>query len=152
MVLDADGRARELVVTESGSATATASLPGVLDEAGPSWRRGKRWTAEAHLDLSDPEAARATAAYFDQLRRPIPHVGIPRAPATLRRLIAERADIELRSYDLDASSSSTGGEVGEGMQAGLGKQSGEVETHLVSAMSRGPDGAWRVRDDCLDAA
>jgi hypothetical protein len=158
VVLDRAGDPRELVVTATGELHGAAELPAALAEVAgyllvpAAAGGGRQWTVETHLDLSDPEARRVAGAFVEEIRHPGVHIGSKVAPsAQLRRLLGERGQTEARTYALDERSGGFGGHLAAGPKIGGAKETKRRMTRLLAAASRGPDRAWRRRDDCLAA-
>ncbi len=154
VVFDRRGTARELVVTTGGRLERSLDLPGALAEVagflGAAGGRGRLWTAEAHLELTDPVTRRVAAAFVDAVVHPRPHVGAAVAPdAALRELLRERATIEARTYALGVSRDGAGLHAAAGARLGAGYERLEEHSRLLAAVSRGPDRTWRRRDDCM---
>jgi hypothetical protein len=103
---------------------------------------GRRWEVDARLDLADPAAAAAWAAY----RR------APLSPAAIRALgerLRARAALDVRAYRVAGSTRG----VSAGIAAGPGV-GGELEhaverADLVAAASRPAGGAWELRTECV---
>jgi hypothetical protein len=153
-----DGRPVSLTVIDTGTLSGSMDLPTRLQPiagalAVPS--RGHRaWVTESHLDLGEPDNLAAAQDLVAQLRSPRPRIGgLVDVPEALERALAERAVVNARTYSMSGSSYSAGltgrvGGVGGGFDGG--QETGSA--HLVAAMTRGMDGRWRQRDDCLKEA
>ena len=152
-----DGRWIDLAVTRTGELGTSVDLPkdvaaalGTLDLPGSPPRR---WVTDSHLDLGDPQNLAAAQAFVAGLRDPL-H---PR-PADGRDRRAVAADAGRRGHrraHLRGRHETRGaeGRVGAGAQIGGKYQtSTEQSARLVAATTRGLDGQWRVRDDCLEEA
>lgn len=154
LTVDRAGRWVRLTATRTGEVAATATLPPAIaavagDVAAPT-RGGRRWITEAHLDLSDPASLAAAQALVAGLRAvpPRPAAAV-RAAATVARLLDERGVVDVRTY---AVSRTTGGfelHAGAGAGAGVRRETSTEQTRLLAATTRGLDGRWRRRDDCL---
>jgi hypothetical protein len=58
--------------------------------------------------------------------------------------------VHARTYDADERRYGVDGSVGvEGVQLGASLSRTLLDSHLVAAATRGLDGVWRVRGDCL---
>ncbi|HYF27664.1 MAG TPA: hypothetical protein VD931_18120 [Baekduia sp.] len=159
--VDAAGRPRDLVVVETGVLEGSRDLPAEVSEAsgllssGSGSARGARgWVVERHLDLTVPAnlaAARAAIAAARGGARV--GFGDPTTPgAALRARLAGAAVVHARTFAVDATSH--GGEVGGAVAGvGLGLEGGHdvTTTRLLAAATRGLDGRWVRRDDCLPA-
>lgn len=153
LTLDRHRRPVELALLTSGvlrgGDSMPASLAGVLGTASPPGLRsgipgsGGRWELDARVDLTDPDVARAWAAYRHA----------PASSAAARALgerMRRRARLDVRTYRTSSSMQGFRGSVGVGVKLG-----GEIEhtidrADLVAAASRPPGGVWERRDDCLD--
>jgi hypothetical protein len=143
---DAAGRAVDLSLVRTGTLEGSADLPPELAEvagrlgirSGAAPRR--TWSAEHHLDLTVPEHARAARAVLDALAR--------RSAGPLGRLLRERGTVEARTYAVDEREEGAAGTVRVGVGIGLEAGRTTTTTRLLAAASRGPDGAWRTREDC----
>ena len=62
------------------------------------------------------------------------------------------AVIDARTYAIDNDTSGLEGRVGRGAQIGFEYEKRTEKARLVAATTRGIDGQWRVRDDCLKEA
>lgn len=157
VVTDREGRARELVVAATGELRSSAALPsGLAEVAGllmvpAAGAAGRRWSTETRLDLSDPDARRAARSFVEEIRRPRPHVlsGAPSPSEALRRLLRERGRTEARTYALEQEGDGFGGHVAAGVKVGGAVDARRRTMRLLAAASRGPDGVWRGRRDCL---
>ena len=59
--------------------------------------------------------------------------------------------VHARTYDADERRYGIDGSVGvEGVQLGASLSRTLLDSHLVAAATRGLDGVWRVRGDCLE--
>jgi hypothetical protein len=158
LTVDRDGRPVDLAVIASGSLGGSIDLPtrlqplaGMLDVP----TRGRRaWVTESHLDLTDAESLAVARNLLAAVREPRPRLGGPAgiSPALERRL-DERAVVDARTYTLAGSEygADLHGRVG-GVGAGVDVAAGTESAQLVAAMTRGIDGQWRRRDDCLEEA
>ena len=71
--------------------------------------------------------------------------------AALRRRLDEVGVVHARTYDADQRRYGIDGSVGvEGVQLGASLSRTLLDSHLVAAATRGLDGVWRVRHDCLE--
>jgi hypothetical protein len=152
--LDAGGRPLDLQVIGSGRFDGSRDLPdvlqpvaGLLDTATTGERR---YEVTAHLDLTDPQNAAAAGSLVAALLRRGVHVGPPPALSqALRRHIEERGTIEARVLDQQLDATDVGGRVALGAEVGLGVHREHGSLRLVAAASRGLDGQWLRREDCV---
>ncbi|HWH94472.1 MAG TPA: hypothetical protein VNT03_11485 [Baekduia sp.] len=149
--VDASGRPLDLRVTAAGRFGGSRDLPAVVQPvAGLLAARGegeRRFEVTAHLDLTDARSLAAARDLVDAMKRK--HA---RATPTreLRRLIDERGTIEARVLTEQASSDENGLEGGaHGVALGYARQVERRERQLVAATSRGLDGQWITRTDCV---
>lgn len=154
--LDRQGRAVDLSVVQGGAFRGSADLPpiasevaGVLDVPSSGERRVE---VERHLDLTVPAHAEAARGVLAALQRGRPDAAV--GPALhLGRLLRERATVDARTYGVERDASTL---VDSGFKAGAVGVAGKVTTErtrsrLLAARSRGSDGRWVARDDCLAA-
>jgi hypothetical protein len=156
LTYDRSGRPVDLMVMMTGKYRASADLPVGLQPLAAllSTRTGhSRWyVEERHLDLTDPESLRLAGAFMAQLRHPGRVVLGP--PATIADALRRRLDavgvVHLRAYDADERRYGVGGSISlAGVPIG-GEVSRTLEdSRLVAATTRGLDGVWRRRYDCL---
>ena len=154
LTVDRAGRWLDLAVVDTGAVAGTVSLPGTLkpvaDALNAAGAGGRRWTTETHLDLSNPGNLAAARAFVAALRAVPPRpAAVQRTAAELSRRLAERGIVDLRTYALDRTT--TGFDVNAGAGAGIGGgyEHSTEHTRLIAAATRGLDGQWRRRDDCL---
>jgi hypothetical protein len=155
LTVDRNGRWTDLAVVGTGDASATASPPRsasrLTDALGVPTGGGRRWTAEAHLDLTDPGNAAAAHALVDALLGVRP-AAAPDAAGELARRVREQAVVDVRTYALGRTSNGFDVKAGEGAGIGVAHESLTEKTRLIAARTRGLDGQWRSRDDCLKEA
>jgi hypothetical protein len=158
LTVDRDGRWVDLAVIASGELSAAGRLPmgsgPIADTLNVPTSAGRRWAAEAHLDLNDPGNLAAAHAALDRTLAVPPH---PReaaaAIAALARRVDERAVIDVRTYALDRTREGFAVDAGNGLAAVAGSHESSTEhTRLIAARTRGLDGQWRGRADCLKEA
>jgi hypothetical protein len=149
--LDAAGRPLDLRVLAAGSFAGSRDLPGVvqpvvglLEDGTPA---GRVYEVTAHLDLTDARNLAAARELLDAVAR---RRATAEPSQALRRLIDERGTVEARVLRQESSSEDGG------LQATLswaqmgGKAHVEQRTQqLVAATSRGLDGQWLPRTDCV---
>jgi hypothetical protein len=156
---DRDGRPIDLMIMTTDKLRAVGGLPAALRPVAGlvSTRAGRSrwWVQETHLDLTDPESLRLATAFLAQVRHPGTVVfGPPAAIAgALRRRLAEVAVIHARAYDARERRFGIGGTLSLGGLPIGGSVSRTLEdSRLVAATTRGFDGVWRRREDCLARA
>jgi hypothetical protein len=142
------------MVMTTGSFRISADLPRQLQPAAgllsvPTGH-GRLYVEETHLDLTDPENLRLAGAFLAQLRHPAaigPAIAIA---AALRRRLDTDGIVHARTYDSDERR--YGVDVAasfEGVSIGGELSHTREDTRLVAATTRGLDGVWRTRADCL---
>src|SRR4051794_13724844 len=154
LTVDRAGRWLDLGVVRTGEVAGSVTLPGwlrpVADALNAPVGGGRRWVAETHLDLTDAGSLAAARAFVDGLKRG------PRAAAAaaagLSARLDERGVVDVRTYTLDRTTSGFDVHAGEGLGAGAAIEQTNEQTRLVAAATRGLDGQWRRRDDCLKEA
>lgn len=149
---DRDGRPLDLMVMTTGRYRASIDLPVRLQPAlgllsAPNGR-ARTYVEEAHLDLTDPESLRAAAAFLRD-----PRAAGPPAASALRQRLDTAAVVHARTYDADERRYGAEGSVGiEGLRVGAGASRTLEDSRLAGATTRGLDGVWRRRADCLARA
>lgn len=149
---DRDGRPLDLMVMTTGRYRASIDLPVRLQPAlgllsAPNGR-ARTYVEEAHLDLTDPESLRAAAAFLRD-----PRAAGPPAASALRQRLDAAAVVHARIYDADERRYGAEGSVGiEGLRVGAGASRTLEDSRLAGATTRGLDGVWRRRADCLARA
>ncbi len=150
LTLDRDHRPLELSLAATGRVGAGATLPSGIADALAQFvdprtqakRGGRRWEFGARADLRDPAVASAWRSFRDA----------PASPAAIRALGAQlrgHATVDVRTYELDGSTSRAGGSLALGLKLG-----GEIEhavdhAKLIAAATRPPFGLWEGRLDCV---
>ena len=154
---DAAGRPVDLMVLGTGIYRGSFDLPTRLQPAvgllSAPTGHVRTYVEETHLDLTDPESLRLARAFLEQVRHPnLVHGGAAVAvAAALRRRLDEVGVVHARTYDADQRRYGIDGSVGvEGVQLGASLSRTLLDSHLVAAATRGLDGVWRVRRDCLE--
>jgi hypothetical protein len=156
--VDRGGRPIDLAVIETGSLAGSIDLPIRLQPVARLLdlrNRGRRaWVTETHLDLTDAENLAVAGRVLRALRDPALRVGDAVAvSAALDRRLAEHGVVDARTYALEGER--YGGELDAsvgGIGAGADVEAGSESARLVAAVTRGIDGQWRRREDCLAAA
>jgi hypothetical protein len=151
---DADGRPIDLMVMTTGSFRIAADLPRALQPvigllSAPTGH-GRLYVEETHLDLTDAENLRLASAFLAQLRDPSAFGPAVAIAAALRRRLDTNGIVHARTYDSDERR--YGIELSgsfEGLGIGGELSHTREDTHLVAATTRGLDGVWRTRGDCL---
>jgi hypothetical protein len=151
-----DGRWIDLAVTRTGELTTTVDLPkdvaaaiGPLDLPGSPPRR---WVTDSHLDLSDAQNLAAAQAVVARLKDPLHPGRLADAIAVLSRRMHDAAVIDTRTYAIDGDTRGAEGRIAAELQLGGKFENSTESARLVAATTRGIDGHWRVRDDCLEEA
>ena len=156
---DAAGRPVDLMVLGTGIYRGSFDLPARLQPAvgllSAPTGHVRTYVEETHLDLTDPESLRLARAFLDQVRHPnLVHAGAAVAvAAALRRRLDEVGVVHARTYDAVQRRYGIDGSVGfDGVQFGASLSRTLLDSHLVAAATRGLDGVWRTRRDCLGRA
>jgi hypothetical protein len=153
---DRSGRPVDLMVITAGRYRALVDLPVRLQPAvallSVPTGHSRTYVEETHLDLTDPESLRVAAAFLDEVRHPrAVGFGTPAPVAdALRRRLDAVGVVHARTYDADERRYGVAGSVSvKGIRLG-GEISRTLEdSRLVAATTRGLDGVWRKRADCL---
>lgn len=149
LVFDAAGRPVSLQIS-----TISAGLPPIAEAFGGMLRgSGKHapdtYEVTAHLDLTDPANRAATAAMLAATRdrRTGP---LPEAVRALGDRVFRHGTVEVRGLSSTDGSGSYGGSVSvPGVKLGAKFDRARLSSRLVTAASRGVDGEWLPRDDCI---
>jgi hypothetical protein len=157
VTFDRSGRPVDLAVLRSGSLTAAPDLPrrvqavvGALDV--PS-RHGRAWSTEEHLDLTDGANLTAARAFLDQLVRPRPRLGrVVDVSKALRARLDGAAVVHAATYEVGVRGSTLDGSASLGLRLAGSWEHTVTESRLLAATTRGLDGVWRTRTDCLTRA
>jgi hypothetical protein len=153
---DAGGRPVDLMVMTTGSFKLSVDLPNRLQPVAgllsTPTGHARVYVEETHLDLTDPGNLGPARAFLEQVRHPdAVALGSAVAISTALRARLDAAgvinartyDADERRYGVDLSAAvdgvSIGGELSRTHEA----------TRLVAATTRGIDGVWRTRTDCL---
>jgi hypothetical protein len=149
--LDGAGRPVDLRVIAAGRFAGSRDLPGAaqpvagLLAAGGSGQR--LYEVTAHLDLTDPGNLAAARELLDAVAR---RRATTRPSQALRRRIDERGTVEARVLEQRSSGDDQGGRLVLGGVPVGGTAHVERRTQrLVAATSRGLDGQWLPRTDCV---
>jgi hypothetical protein len=152
--VDAAGRPLDLRITATGRFGGSADLPGVVQPvagllAAPA-AADRRYEVTAHLNLTDPRHRAAAGALLDAIARK--RARTTPAPA-LRRLVEEHGTIEARVVAETSHADDDGAGAGAGgADLGYERHTEHRERRLLAATSRGLDGQWVTRTDCVGAA
>jgi hypothetical protein len=153
---DAGGRPVDLLVMTTGIYRRSFDLPTRLQPVvgllSVPTGHVRTYVEETHLDLTDPESRRVAGAFLAQVRHPdAVHTGEAVAIAdALRRRLDAVGVVHARAYDADERRYGVAGSVGiDGLHLGGSLSRTLLDAHLVAATTRGLDGVWRKRADCL---
>jgi hypothetical protein len=156
LTIGPDGRWLDLAVVMTGELAARADLPpqlapisGALDVP---TRGGRRWVVESHLDLTEAGNLAAARTLVARLKDPLRPQRIPGAVAALSRRMDDNAVVDARTYAVDEETRGAEGHVGVELKLGGKFEKSTENTRLVAATTRGIDGRWRVRNECLQEA
>lgn len=146
---DRAGRPVDFMVLATLDVEGTAGLPPQLARlAGGLKVNGSRHIeTEQHLDLTDPENAEVAQVFLGAAGDD--RLGVRLAAEALRERLDERATLDVRSYETDASAREVSGQVKvAGIGVGAGVSSADESARLVGAMSRQADGSFTQDEDC----
>lgn len=144
-----DGRPLVLQITATGAYGTSRDLPSVVQPVvGRLGAPGAdQYEVTATLDLSDPTARDAASALIDGISH---HRGRAEPSAELRRLIASTGTVEARILDTKKDSDEQGIDVTSGTHVvNINHAIEHREQRLLAAASRGLDGQWIAREDCV---
>ncbi|HWI70612.1 MAG TPA: hypothetical protein VNT55_01555, partial [Baekduia sp.] len=149
--LSATGRPLALRVTATGAFDGSRDLPSVVQPVAGLLSTpptdGRRYEITASLDLADPHALAAASDLLDAIAH---KRGRATPTHTLRTLLDERGTIEARVLTSRSSASDTGIEATiPGAKLGLHHATEQRTQQLLAATSRGLDGQWITRTDCV---
>jgi hypothetical protein len=147
----------DLAIVRTGEVSGTVTLPpplrSVADAMNVPAAGGRRWVAETHLDLTDTASLAAARTFIDLLDEVPPRpAALGRAGAALAARLDERGVVDVRTYALERAAQGFDLHAGRGLGVGGGVQDTTEHTRLIAATTRGLDGQWRRRDDCLEEA
>jgi len=150
---DREGRQVELSLLASGGVAKGGSLPpgiaralGVgADPDADQHLAGRRWEAAARMDLTDPEIGAAWEAF---LLAP----ASAQAIAAFGEQLARRAQLDVRTYEIDSSYDGFAGGLGAGIRIGGESFRTVDQARLLKASTRPPGGLWEQRVDCVTVA
>jgi hypothetical protein len=149
--LSATGRPLALRITATGAFGGSRDLPSALQPvagllATPA-ADGRRYEATASLDLTDPRALAAASDLLDAIANKRGRATPTRA---LRALVDARGTVEARVLASRSSSDATGLEATVAVaKLGLQHATEQRTQQLLAATSRGLDGQWITRTDCV---
>lgn len=147
--LDASGRPVDLQVTALTTAVPAIARPFAAGLGGGAQARGRSYLTTAHLDLTDPVNL-ALARDFIGSMRGSPKQPLPDLDDRLREQIEHQAAVETRVYDNDESGGThLAATLSAGVRLGASYDSAGGSARLVAAASRGLDGQWLAREDCV---
>jgi hypothetical protein len=156
LTIGADGRWLDFAVLRTGAFSARADLPSEVDPIANALdvptRGGRHWVTESHLDLTDAGNLAAARAVVAHLEDPLHPRGIPAAIAAFSRRVQDNAVVDARTYATDEETVGAEGHVGVELKLGGKFEKSTENTRLVAATTRGIDGRWRVRNECLQEA
>jgi hypothetical protein len=156
LTIGPDGRWLDLAVTRTGTLAGRADLPPqvapIADALDIPVAGGRRWLTESHLDLTDADNLAAARTLVGAVTDPRHPGGIPAALAGLEGRVNDHAVVDARTYAVDQEAFGAEGHVGVELKLGAKYQTSTEQTRLVAATTRGIDGQWRVRHDCLEEA
>jgi hypothetical protein len=154
LTTDRTGRWIDLTLAATGELSGNVSLPPtagpIADALNVPTAGGRRWVVEAHLDLSDADNLAAAQALVARLRAIPPRPSaVSAAAGRLAQRIGERAVVDMRTYALERTSEGFEVHAGDAVGLGAGHEISTETTRLIAATTRGLDGRWRRRADCL---
>lgn len=152
-----DGRPVDLVVWRQGALKVAADLPRRLQViagllATPT-KNGRLWVQETHLDLTEPGNLAVARPFLAQLGGSV--LTVAQRLATARALAArlDAAGVEhVRTMAIDSTRLGAGQEISLGLSVGGSVDRTTIRQRLLDAATRGVDGIWRRRADCLARA
>jgi hypothetical protein len=157
VTFDRSGRPVDLMVLRFGALTAAPDLPqraqavaGALDV--PSGH-GRSWSTEEHLDLTDGANLAAARAFLAQVVAPRPRLGqVVRVSGALRARLDAAAVVHASTYEVDARRTALTGSAAVGLRLAGSLEHSATTSRLLAAATRGIDGVWRTRTECVARA
>lgn len=154
---DRDGRPLDLAIVESGAFEGSADLPTrvqpVAGLLGVPTRGARLQQTETHLDLTDGANLAAARAFVAQVTAPRVRLGaLARVSAALEDRLEAAGTVQAGTYDLTAKAYGGSGHLAGGLKVGGAYEQEERTIRLVAAVSRGRDGQWTDRTDCVKPA
>lgn len=158
VTVDGDGRPLDLVVLRQGTLLVSADLPPRLQAVAGLMSRptrgGRMWAEETHLDLTEPTSLALARSFLEQVTGgPVTRLG---SRLDIARALAARLDAvgveHVRTLAVESSKIGLGGDLGLGGRLGADLARTTISRRLLDAATRGVDGVWRRRADCLAAA
>lgn len=148
--LSATGRPLALTIMATGALSGSRDLPAIVQPvAGRLPAAGaNRYEVTAALDLTEPAALAAASGLFDAI---VHKRGRAQPSAALRRLIESRGTVEARILASKDETTFTAGANATIEEVSLSLDA-TFEHHadrLLAAASRGLDGQWIAREDCV---
>jgi hypothetical protein len=152
--LDATGHPLDLRVIAAGRFAGSRDLPGVAQPVagllGGHATGDRVYEVTAHLDLTDARNLAAARTLLDAVAR---RRATARPSQELRRRIDEQGTVEARVLEQQTSADDQGGRlVLAGLHVGGTAHIDRRTQRLVAATSRGLDGQWLPRTDCVAGA
>jgi hypothetical protein len=152
LTVDRNDRWLDLARIRTGELSGAASLPSELASVAdaldvPTTGR-RRWVTEAHLDLSDAQNLAAAEAALSAPRSTDP-LGPLKALNALSHRLDRHGVVDARTYAVDSDAKGFEAHGGNGFKVGGNYEKTTEKTRLIAAETRGIDGRWRHRDDCL---
>ena len=150
---DAAGRPVDLQIVATGAFGGSHDLPAVVQpvagllDAGASEHR--TFEVTSHLDLTDPDNLAAARGLLRVLADPGWRVDVPSVAQALRRRIDERGTVEARVLDRRHSEDELSAHGALGGKIGGTVRAERTTSRLLAATSRGLDGNWIPRTDCI---
>jgi hypothetical protein len=149
--LDAQGRPVDLQVQATGRFGGSTDLPDVAQPIAGLLAHGSAdgrvYEIDAHLDLTDPENLAAARGLINAMSF---HFGSPAAASqALRRRLDEQGTVEARVLRQTDDTQEHALQSPLGPRVGIAWGHEDRSTELLAATSRGLDGNWVPRTDCV---
>ena len=158
VTLDRAGRPVDLVVTRTGEVSGSYQLPQELHAAAALLRlpsgTSRAWSTDTHLDLTNTDNLAAAKAFLEQVQHPHPRLGrAVQVSRELARRLEQFGVVNTRAYATTRRRFGIEGQVGAlDVRIGGHMTTQDDEMRLVGAATRGLDGTWVTREDCLRRA
>lgn len=155
---DAAGRPLDLQILAVGAYDGSGDLPGSVARierligARAAEGRARVYEITGHLDLTVPENLAAARDVLAELAKTKPHIGRAAAASdALRRRFDEEGTVEARVLERRSDETEIGAHGALGGKVGAEYRNEHAVTRLIGAASRGLDGQWLPRVDCVPA-
>jgi hypothetical protein len=152
---DTKGRPLSLAVLAAGAFSGSRDLPDVVQPVAGQLSRGtatgeRSYEVTTRLDLTDAANLAAARGFLHAIGRQTGFGDAVAASDALRLRLDERGTVEARVLDRAVTTAwSVGAHGRAGIQLGADVEREDMSLSLLAAQSRGLDGQWIAREDCV---